>query len=68
MKITHTAFMVLIGVSAVVLDFAQIGPGTGALRSVSGRMGSAMQRDAAIPADMRLAGEMPATRDRSREP
>ena len=67
MKITHTAFLVLIGVSAVVLDFAQIGPGTGALRSVSGRMGSAMQRDAAI-ADMQLAGEMPATRDRSREP
>ena len=65
MKITHTAFMVLIGVSAVVLDFSQSGPGTEALRSVSGRMGSAMPRDAAMPADMQLIREMVAKRDQS---
>jgi len=62
MKITHSAFMVLIGVSAIVLDFAQSGPGAGALRGIlggmSGRMGSSMQREAAMPADMQLRREM----------
>jgi len=58
MKITHTAFMALIGVSAIALDFTQIGSDTVALRGMRGRMGSAIQRDAAMPADMQLVREM----------
>jgi hypothetical protein len=65
MRITHTAFMALVGVSAIALDFAQIGPGTEPLRGMSGRMGTAMQRDAALPADMQLVREMVTKHDQS---
>lgn len=70
MKFTHTTFMVLLGASAIALDFfAQIdqdkAPLRGIYASMSRRMGPATPRDATMPADLQLVLEMDIKHDRS---
>jgi len=70
MKFTRTAFMVLLGASAIALDFfapadQDKAPLRGIYAGISRRMGPATPRDATTSADLQLVLEMDNKHDRS---